>query len=503
MNSLPRVKSSCAAAAALFIASMAALAQEQVFNISGPSGVLSTPESFVDVNAATLPMENAEPLIDATFGAPARMAPDLYCIIHVLRWSDEGKVEADNWYLYHSGATWSDAQYSALRIYGSHNVALLFVHLNAKGVAISTLAERAASAQVLNEFYGRFNARQEAPKKAALQTWLALGQMGTSAADREAIVLSVNAPAGSVAATLSPDRKKLRTDADQRAAGNAWAQASLEDLEELFLQAETARLPAARLQSDKELSATAPRARCGSETSRGRELLRAPGATVCVVEDFMKTTYKVEVTKKLPSAVGDLFALLGLQARNRAEVPLVPVALWGGRRMRIGPLPSDMKVTPTITVSGKQNALSSRTYDNEGRYYWDISAAIPLRSIKATQYDATAFTFVPKKIEKQSLYAALNAFPFKVDTKGTSFRWFTPMLLAGMGITERPLDRLMFAGGLGFNKVQFYAGTALTKKTFPGPVTDPTATTQAYRTNLIFGLNVPLRQVVQALKAPK
>ncbi len=53
------------------------------------------------------------------------------------------------------------------------------------------------------------------------------------------------------------------------------------------------------------------------------------------------------------------------------------------------------------------------------------------------------------------------------------------------------------------NKIQFFVGTVLALKQFPAPAGSPQTVINARRTNMIFGLNVPVRQVLQTLKAAK
>lgn len=64
--------------------------------------------------------------------------PNFYCIVHVLRWGNTpDKVEKSSWYVYRSEATgyrsagqWTEEKFRASRIYGSHKVGVLYVHVN-------------------------------------------------------------------------------------------------------------------------------------------------------------------------------------------------------------------------------------------------------------------------------------------------------------------------------------------------------------------------------------
>jgi hypothetical protein len=63
----------------------------------------------------------------------------LYVIIHVLKWKDASsdstkaqEVDTQNWYVYNGSKNWRQEDFTARkRIFGSKNVWLLFVHLNA------------------------------------------------------------------------------------------------------------------------------------------------------------------------------------------------------------------------------------------------------------------------------------------------------------------------------------------------------------------------------------
>lgn len=472
-------------------ASLSMRAQEQTFLINGPQGVLSNPPQYVDVNAATMDPANAASLIDATLGSGVRRVKNFYCIIHILRWSNDGKVDKQNWYLYSEKEAWLDQRFEGLRIFGTHSVALLYVHLNARSAEFADLERVSGNRDVLEALFRQQGARLEEQKKRLLQVELA----------------NLRSPlpdlAGFRERAISGVKDSKDSEVDKIAEAQGWKGLSEEDLEARYVAANSDRAAAAAQRSRLTLRALNAGENCGFKVG-DQDLVRAGSSPACVPQSYAAASYRVEVTKKLPSQIQDLFELLSPHGLAKArDVPLEPVALWGGRSMGIASVPSDVKVTPSVTTGGKTTALESRTYDNEGRYYWDISAAVPLRSIKETTYDSSAGSFTPKNVDRQTLYAVFNVFPFAVDTKGTNYRWFTPALLVGLGITDKPLDRLLFAGAIGLNKVQFFWGCSVTRKQFPGPAGNPQAITFAYRSHSIFGLNVPIRQVLKTLKAAK
>ncbi len=96
---------------------------------------------MVDVANAAVYKSAAPQLIRATIGIEPR---ELTFLIHVARWSDGGEVVKQNWYVFRGGA-WSDAQFSgANRIYGSKQVWLLYIQLNARAGANTTYVVQTA-----------------------------------------------------------------------------------------------------------------------------------------------------------------------------------------------------------------------------------------------------------------------------------------------------------------------------------------------------------------------
>jgi len=69
---------------------------------------------------------------------------DFFCIVHIMRWKDPAgtpdnelnktqTVDKQNWYVYHAGNAWRQEDFTdRQRLFGSKNVWLLFIHLNAR-----------------------------------------------------------------------------------------------------------------------------------------------------------------------------------------------------------------------------------------------------------------------------------------------------------------------------------------------------------------------------------
>jgi hypothetical protein len=175
---------------------------------------------------------------------------------------------------------------------------------------------------------------------------------------------------------------------------------------------------------------------------------------------------------------------------------------------------------PVTNQAGKQPAqavelqyelqeFASQTYNNEGRYYWDVSVGIPLKKVNELEFGAGDGTVRVKKIDRQKLFAFVNVFyPKKVDTEGWHRRW--PHAIVGVALSNRPLDRIFTGIGVGWNKVQFFAGAVYNKVDSPQTlpegqmgVTQPQLEADLrgrYVTKFMWGINLPVRQVLKALQ---
>lgn len=159
----------------------------------------------------------------------------------------------------------------------------------------------------------------------------------------------------------------------------------------------------------------------------------------------------------------------------------------------------------------QNDQISARTYDNEGRSRFDLSLALPLNRVNQLEFSAENNTVQAREIDKQKLYAFLNVFPVPIDTKGLSVNT-TPHLVVGVPISGKPLDSPFIGVGYGFNKVQFFAGSVLNRTREPRSLsTGATATPSQLETDLrtrykakfMMGVNMPVRQVIDALKPKK
>lgn len=142
---------------------------------------------------------------------------------------------------------------------------------------------------------------------------------------------------------------------------------------------------------------------------------------------------------------------------------------------------------------------------NQGRH----RVGLPVSKIKELEFNAQDGTVRPKEIDKQKLFAFFNFYLKPIDTKGTQVEpW--PHPIVGLALSKKPLDRIFVGGGWGLNKIDFFAGVAFNKTQSPATLPQGAAATQSqlesdlktkYQAKFVVGLNVPVRQILDKLKA--
>ncbi len=244
--------------------------------------------------------------------------------------------------------------------------------------------------------------------------------------------------------------------------------------------------------------------------------------------------YTVNLRKKPPAPIQNVMDLAGIilggaKALNVTGTPSLP-SYWGGRLLLLSDIPSDLTVQSNITFLPSRQALAgrkaddpqpqtqqpknySKVYDNEGRYHWDVSAGIPVKSFKEVTYDVENQQVTAKEITRQNAYGFLNIFlnPRGVDTKGDQF-YKTPHLILGVPISGKPLDRPVVGLGIGFYKPQvkfnLFAGIVFNRVREPQTLGNGmTATAAQLQSDLrtrrvrkfVFGINLPIKQFKDAL----
>lgn len=235
--------------------------------------------------------------------------------------------------------------------------------------------------------------------------------------------------------------------------------------------------------------------------------------------------YTVSVTKKTPTNVANVLDLASIITSGKlagANAKGKPPARWGGGLMCINAIPSDIAVEGEVVVrNGDREAVQqpktySKTYDNEGKYWWDVSIGVPLKEVKEVQFNASDGTVTAKEVTRQNAYGFLNLFVFgKQDLKSDGFLK-VPHLLFGVPISKKPLDRPVIGLGYGFHKFSInfdmYAGVVFNRVREPRTLGVGASATEGqleadFQTRrvrkFIFGVNLPLRQVKDALSGSK
>ena len=231
-------------------------------------------------------------------------------------------------------------------------------------------------------------------------------------------------------------------------------------------------------------------------------------------------SYRIDITKKLPAPIqnaqGILKAISGQGALTRLAIQMDTVTLCGGQSFDASPLPSDMTITANMDMgnatSPKPTAIGNNTFDNEGKYRYDFSFALPLKSYSDLTVNSTDFTLSAKTVSKQNLFAVANLSPIAAyDTKKANFE-ILPVILYGMPISGQPLHHQLVAGAIGLNKVQFFVGTMFSlNNVLPNTPAAPAGTAsstvggtgpvkQHWGTKLTYGINFPVSTITNLLK---
>jgi len=234
--------------------------------------------------------------------------------------------------------------------------------------------------------------------------------------------------------------------------------------------------------------------------------------SMVVEKDYLAVTYQLDVTKKLPAPIQNLSDAIGLlQAAPAGAIALKQkIAIYAADTFDIAHVPSDITISGKLTfgpdIAKKTTDLGKQTYDNEGLYRWDVSLGIPLRSLKQLDFQTSGGEVFVKEVERSQLMAFLNIFVRPVDTKNVRFMNF-PRPVVGIALSKKPLERIFVGGSVGLNKLQFFAGRQWAQvDTAPTPGSSATPEPQGaikYEQDWMFGINVPVRQVVDFLKAKK
>jgi len=405
--------------------------------------------------AASLDINAAPSAINAALGSDPD--PSTYYIIHDVTYNSDFSVSEQHWYVYYAGwqnpSVWANIEdpritkhFAESRIYGSAKVGLVYFHRNVPGATAGNAISRANT-----EAAGALNLDQVSY---LVNNKLILGQTGTT------------------------DDQKLAVRYDLLNQDNGHK-----------LVGFTPRASALNYVLDEGFNALAT-----------------------------SLSYTIDVTKKVPAPIQNLEGILGIikaqAAPQTIRIGIDELTLCGGQTFTVSALPSDMTATASVNTGNAVSGSSSKqigknTFDNEKKYHYDFSLALPLKSYQDLTVNSSDLTVTAKKVDKQNLFAMINLSPFPYDTKKASFQ-VLPVFLYGMPITGKPLNHHLIAAAVGLNRVQFFAGVLVSHNkdapgsSVPGSSSSSSTSTGPVRdfwsAKLSYGINFPVSTITSLLK---
>jgi hypothetical protein len=425
----------CAIAGCLCVlAAGAAAAQDQTIVIDQPLKACTVPPETL-LSSATLTESQAAAVIRAALDIPDP-DPQTYYIVHATAFTPgRATVAEERWYVYHTGwvnrttLKWfTDSRraqrFTEARVMGSERVGLVYLYVDVP--AYSTRESRSAIA-------AHFRNRRVSDTELA------------TSEKREELLARLKS-------SLTLDEEQ-RADVEARRAAAERVAASSEQIERIA-QHETERFLKAFGNGDRSISDELTFV--NQDTGEPLVGLSPTLATQASFGSLNTLFYKIGVTKKTPAPVDNLKAALKLAFTGQAaEQTLLPVAVerisvCAGEDMRIKHIPSDMAVSALNTnAKAEEIQRSKQVFDNEGRYWWDVSFALPLESRDDVTIDVDAGQVAAKKVEKTDLFAVVNL-GWPRDTKKLQWQ-LIPSFVYGMPITGKPLKHHLVGLSFGLN----------------------------------------------------
>lgn len=476
-----------------------AAAQKQAIIVDQPLQYCGAASRFT---LSTFDEAKAAELIEAALGQP----PDAttYYIIHATEFvPNRMVVSVEHWYVYYQpwrqkSAFWffRDSRqfkhFKEQRIFGSSRVGMIYLYVN-----VPTFASRNATDEVMAFFLGK-HVKAEAEADAATRATRTQRLKDQETRFRD---------------DLPPDAEARAVTLAQTKAAAA-ADASTQDLY-LVSALEAERYFRALAAHNNEI--TSEFALVDNTTGGTLSGLSPTLATTDAYDSLSKLFYVIDVTKKVPAPVQNLKDAIkvafGGQAgvANRLGVKVEPSSVCAGRAISVDHLPSDMDVTPMIAGDGdkKSEARAKATFDNEGRYWWDISFALPLDFRTDISIDVDAGQVAAKQVEKGDLFAVINL-GMPRDTKKIQWQ-LVPTFVYGMPITGKPLDHHLVGFTIGLNYVQLLGGVRFDRRQVVGTTVEngvPVGVESApaadkWEHKWVWGINIPVHTVVQLFSKKK
>jgi hypothetical protein len=478
------------------IAAIGAAAQDQMIVVDHPLEHCATPQP---IRSAALEQSQAASVIKAALRG-TDPDPATYYIIHATEFvPGRAIVGEEHWYVYHAGwdkKPWywwfADSRqvkrFNETRILGSSRVGLIYLYVNVPTYA--TLESRGAIAGHFRKAHAHDLSPASVPQ----------GQERTARVEQLAERLR---------GSLSDDSERRAREAATRAQEDRTAAPDADV--ELIVQLETERYIKALGEGDRaianELALT--------DTDTGEELvgLSPRLATTAAFAQLTTLFYTVSVTGKTPAPVENFKHAARLAFAGQSEAPtriyvkVERAAVCGGGPMNVKHVPSDLLVT-ALTKDAQDEAVqrSKQTFDNEGKYWWDVSLALPLESRRDLTIDVDAGQVAAKQVDKADLFAVVNV-GLPRDTKKVQWQ-LIPAVVYGLPITGKPLHHHLVGLTVGLNYVQLLGGMRFDRRVevatsvengTPIGVESPPAG-RKWEREWVWGVNVPLRAVVDVFK---
>ncbi len=220
--------------------------------------------------------------------------------------------------------------------------------------------------------------------------------------------------------------------------------------------------------------------------------------------------YEIEIVKKTPAYLQNLLGLAGLFNSGGAAAGFAAAdETWAAETFPVEHRPSDITIEPKMTIPAGAIALGNeQKFDNEGKYFVDFSVGVPVRKISQLSFESTNGLVTAKEVDQTDIMAFVNLHPRPIDVKRMGYNK-VPHFVGGVAIGKKPLDKIFLGAGFGPVVANFYVGALFVKQDQltnldPG---DPATPAQVgsnvrrrYKTQVGFGLNLPVGAIVEKLK---
>jgi hypothetical protein len=470
-----------------------ASAQDQTIILSAPPTVCATtppaPLAFTEDHASSLIRSITKQDPDA----------ETYYLINAVSFTGGGMtIGEQKWFVYHK--PWHDAKgflahwldprvkkhFKEARVFGSRKLALIYVM---NGVPV---VERAAAQTAV---------------RAAFDASLGIGTTSELSPDVAAAELAKELKLG----LRFPDDGRRGTALAARLGLPAGSSLDAKTPPPILLSALSQVLTENLIAKEFDLIAAASNFNLTSTTG---DALAALTPNLLSTQSFAvlrDLRYRVDVTKKEPAPLVNLkgiISVIGQAAPRDVPIPMTTSSICGVVPFSIDPLPADMKITALGQDGQEAKELGKQLYDNERKYWFDFSFALPLKTYDDLTVDLNGGQVGAKAVKKTDLYAAVNVNPVPYDTKQASWH-LVPGVIYGIPITGKPLKRHLLAISFGLTRVQLFAGVLFSKNESVTASTQDSVTTavvkppERWTRTFTWGINLSVKNVTDLLSKKK